>query len=235
MNGYTTLTDIQEDMVDRVRSDPFLGDVYCTHEDIADFEQEIQQSLALAGGDNRKPGAAIVWLGPSADDTMPNASFGPMDIHLRALVMEIPAINRAPGGTGLKALAIARRLVDLCKFYPPLNLGKFLRPGKPCITRATVDIAPIAYEVSFQSLEADTNLMVRVVTPSIVFGSGTCTLACATPLASMFFTLDESYPSQQTGQAYSAPFTCGSGTVVRAAAYLPDDSIPSFPNIATAP
>jgi hypothetical protein len=58
--------------------------------------------------------------------------------------------------------------------------------------------------------------------PTITLEGLTCTLACATAAAAIYYTLDgETFPSGLETEAtlYAAPFTVEPGDIVRAAAY----------------
>lgn len=235
----TTLVMLQEDIVERLKSDTELEGVAVLSERKADLEHEVAICLGIDTGSDGKAGAMIVVQQPVATDEMPNVTFGALNLEFTILVMEEPRINQDPvNGTGKSALEIARRVARILKHYRPGMLGRIFVPGSPFISPAETMVqdaggswhAPVAYAVRVSTAEADATINTKVG-PVVLDPAGgvvpqTVALASNTVGADIYYTLDGAYPSAKTGLLYSAPISVTGACTLRAAAYL-DGSIPS--------
>lgn len=96
-----------------------------------------------------------------------------------------------------------------------------LLPGTPVIRPASDPAAPVAYDVVMMTQEAISQNEVKCQTPQITAAGALVTIACGTADASVYYTLDGSYPWPGNSQAvlYSAPFTIVGQVLVRAGGY----------------
>lgn len=176
---------------------------------------------------------------PVASDEHANMTFGPLSVDWTILVMEHVAINMDAGqGTRKPALEIARRVCRVMKHYSSGGLSRLFVLSTPAIVpaqaivsgRDDVPVAPVCYSVRLTSEEADSETFTKVQAPSIsASGSvspATATLACSTSGASIYYTIDGTYPRSGNGTLYSSPITIASACMLRAAAYK-TGSIPS--------
>lgn len=219
----TSLIDLQLDIGGRLTADEGLVDIPVYDERKADIATEIEVALGTLTGKNGKMGACCVVLQPTASDEMPDAPFGPMKVNLSILVLENVLVNKGATGTGKHALTIARRIHRILKHYIPGGIAACLNPSTPTIVPVENPLADVAYEVRFETTEADPGRELKVATPAISPTSGTVprtvTITCGTSGASIYYTLDGTYPRSGNGTLYSGPVTVTQAAMLRAGAY----------------
>lgn len=221
----TSLTDLQADLVERLKSDEFFADIPVLDERKSDLASDIELALGTLTEAGGKLGICAVVLSPVANDELPDVVFGPLEVELSVLVLENVLLNTGPTGTGKAALTVARRIHRILKHYRAVGLGQALVPAKQSIIPVDNPLAPLAYEVRFATTEADREVNSKVAMPTISPDGGavpqTVSLACTTAGASIYFTLDGSYPRAGNSAAtlYVAPFELMSAGTLRAAAF----------------
>lgn len=222
----TILTDLQADIAARLRADSFFSDIAVIDERKADVVGDIAKALGVMTVTGGKLGICAVVLSPMADDEMPDAVFGPMEVVITVRVLENVLFNTGASGTGKAALTVARRIHRVLKHYHPLGLAQPLRPKNPGIIGVADALAPLAYEVQFATTEADAGRELKCTAPSISSVGEeipqTVSMASNTPGASIYYTLDGTHPAAGNTAAvlYTVPFQVATAKTVRAAAYL---------------
>lgn len=101
------LTKLQEQIADRLRSDPFFSDVQVVVENLGDVENLINQAIAEAGG------IYVLVMTPAAKVTEPNIPgpfFSQVDVVIRC--GELPQINRSELGRNKSANMLAVRVLN---------------------------------------------------------------------------------------------------------------------------
>jgi hypothetical protein len=224
----SVLTQIQDDIADRLAADDYFSDIPVMSERKADLLNEITKSLGTITKKGGKCGVCVVVLSPEANNTASGVPGGILGVTIPVRVLEDPLYNNdATTGTQKAALTIARRIALVLDSYSPEGVCQCLRLDKSNTIEPTQDVvAPIAYDVNISTVEGYKIPYTKVNTPTISPRSGTLpqtiTLACATALASIYYTTDGSYPSSINTHAtlYATPFTLSTACTLRVVAYL---------------
>jgi len=231
--GEQTIQDVQDDAYERILADPFLAEVSVHNERKGEILDQITKSLGTFNERGGKIGAAIIVLSPTASAEYPEAIDSPMSIEPTFRVLEAPIFNQGATGTKLSALVIARRLFRIFHLYTPHGLTNPFIPSRPTVVPVEDPIAPIAYEVRFQTTESSYDQVPKVFTPTIQPFGGPVPFAevwveCEMPGASVYYTLDGSHPHPDNPNSVlaSAPFSVTEPLKVRAAAFK-DGCLPS--------
>jgi hypothetical protein len=225
------LTDLQTELQGRCLSDEVLKTVPTLIEDKSDIAHDVAQALGpLNAGSTGLVGACILVRQPQGSDDFPDVWSSPLDADYTFTVIENPTINRGAGGTGQTALAIARRVHRIMKNFIPAGLAQNFTPLKPCIVPNDDFPGLPSYDVRFRTQEADTTVYLKVAMPVITLqsqggGFANVTMACATPGASIYYTLlsNAGFPSSVNGSAglyNGVPVVVQQPKIVRAAAFL---------------
>lgn len=218
----TGILDLQADMVGRALADEYLGAVPILDERRGSIVDDIQVSLGLLTAVSGKLGACIIVLSPVGKVQYPDAPWGEMEQKITFRVLENPTLNNdASTGTLKPALGLVRRLVRVFHHYIPVALSQCLvAEGYVPVEDA---LAPVAYEVTFTTVESDPATYPKVATPTIAPSGGVVpqlvTLACATAGAAMYYTLDGTHPRVGNGTLYAAPFNVNAAARLRVAAF----------------
>lgn len=173
-------------------------------------EQTVQSAIdrALAGATRKanKSGAALTVLLPEIDVEHPNVPGPKLEVIQRVRVQEIPLINLGSGGTGKTAEQICEASMEVVQFMSGVGCYSDLHPVKEFVT-PRFDLGPVTYELAWRCTVGRSEA-VRVAMPTIVVEGTTVTLACATPGAAIYWTMDDSYPWAGNGEAevYAGPF-----------------------------
>jgi hypothetical protein len=172
------------------------------------------------GGDGRI-GAGIIVEKPGFEVIAPNLPGPEGDLTLEILVLEDRITNLGPTeGTQIAADQICQIIMDALHWQQFEGFGQMF-----CDRNAMVearDFQPlIAYRLRFR-LRMPRGQTTKVAQPTISETENQITLACATPDAQIYYTLDESYPGRSNPGAllYEAPFAVVAGDIINAAAYL---------------
>ena len=181
---------------------------------------------------------AVLVLQIVADDDFPNLGFGPMTLRPAFQVIENVELNRDTNGTHKSARKVARRIRDVVKVCGMQGLVASIQTDKPCIEPVNLgeEMGKLlkGYQVNFKCFEIPDKNMSQVQTPVFrsLMPAGTSpgsssaafqvVIDCATPEATIFYTLDDSYPREGNPQAhvYADPIDVPvSGFILRACGY----------------
>lgn len=232
-------SDLQNDLVC-----PLLADEYFADISVFDYRQEeignlIEMSLGVMTEKQAKIGVCVIVPPLTVTDDYREADTKhPRRVIVRYLVLENPLFNHGANGTGKPALSICSRIHHVLKHYIFGGLAHGLVPadGEGYIRPASEvpqDVAPIAYEVSFTTLENVDQNYVQCAMPSFDYDTvtGILTLASTTPDATIYYTLDGGYPHPTnpngfTILTYTGPITIEGEVLVRAGTFK-EGHIPS--------
>ena len=225
------ITDLQEDLANRLRGDDFLYYVPVVTERTHAIQSVVDSHLAGIAAQNGKSGLACIVTQPVANVNAPNAPGANMDVIFVVKILENVVVNMAATGTTIAALTLARRVARVLHHYIPKGLGNPVVCESPSIIGVGDEQGRVCYEVHFKTSEADGTVYTKVAMPTISpadSGGGyplTITLACATAGASIYYTTDDTLPRPAVGALagngtlYTAPFALASAAPVRACAY----------------
>lgn len=136
-----------------------------------------------------------------------------------------PNLVNKDGGSGITAeelVMLVRESLRGMTFGG--TVGTVMTDGRsiePLDTSEFIDLSGIvAYRVIFKA-EVKNNSAARVTKPVINESSGTVTLTCAVGGASIYYSVDGTFPcaASVASHLYSAPFSVSSGATVRVVAY----------------
>lgn len=225
MPGETNPIDLQLDLAARLEADEYFSDLTVLTEKSGDIATEITNALGVLTAKGDKVGACVIVMSLAGNLQYADVSNSPLQLEPTIRVLEDPTINTSTNGTGKAALAIARRVIRVLHQYTPVGIASCLVGMKPTLIPVADPLAPLAYECRFQCAESDGTQYQKCsrVTFSPDGGASpqTVTLACATAGASVYYTLDSSFPSAINPAAtlYTAPINIAAAKIVRAAAY----------------
>jgi hypothetical protein len=210
---------------------------------IATFRQDkgvltsdIAIALSTLTATGTKIGTAVIVQAMLASIEMQNVPGSPLRIRPSFRILEEPLYNRdATRGSGKPALQTAKRLAELFHLFTAMGLVNPLIGEEPTIVPVQDEMAPIAYEVRFQTTEArpvprPKVSMQKINTPAgTVHPTATATFTVDPSSATVYFTTDGTYPRSGQGTAWdgSTPVPITSACTLLAAAYktgyLPSD------------
>lgn len=157
---------------------------------------------------------------------------GPVcELVIKAWVLENPMLNAGPNGSGMTAEECAVLILQLGHLFR-LNAYTLLYADREAMKELEIDEndfphAGLGYVVSLTAT-LPLNVIEKVSEPAVNVSGGQVTVTCATSGAQIWLTLDGSFPHARETFAmpYAAAFTAPpSGTMIRAAAYLPGSDL----------
>lgn len=219
------LTNSQEDSYRRILAHAALVTVAVVKEERGVTATEVQKILSARTARGGKVGLCIfvqrpIFV-PGADDA---SMLG--QVVQAFTVLEHPTLNAGDLGTGLSAEEVALELLQLFQGTP---IGANSRqawsayPGGSVVPDDSFD-GFNGYETRMQSfigIPRDERCGLPLISPDEGAGTQTVTLSTATAGASIYYTLDGTYPysGNATAVLYSAPFVPGAGKRLRCAAF----------------
>lgn len=224
----SALRDFQEDLRWPLLADEFFTDLGVIDWRSAELETEVARHLTVVTEKNSKCGAGVIVMPLRATDDLPDASAAhPLFCLVTFLVLEVPEINRGDSGTKKSALEIAERIRQVMKHRILGGFATPLAPDDPTIEAVEDPIAPVALEVRFRSRVGVDQAMYKVANPVFDYDTvtGILTITCDTPDATIYYTLDGSYPYTSAANpnasavAYSAPIQMEGEWFIRAAGF----------------
>lgn len=240
LSEYHRFTQLQQDAVHRLASDPITGQVPVILQKTGDIEQQVLEALGvLHSNESGRSGACIIVMLPDFEVTNPNASGVDGEMVLTARCLDMPLINDGDHGIKIDGLALdcgvlALRALRVLGHWLDHGVAKVVQPKGAAIQPYTRD-ADKGLRGFDATVRAPSGVSGgdKVPTPTIAGDSSSVTLACSEPGASIYYTTDGGYPGSGNAAAtlYSAPFSCDAGTLVRAAAQT-TAGVPSDPQFA---
>jgi hypothetical protein len=224
MNERSLIT-LQEDLAGCVASDAYFSTITILTDRKDGLLERIQNSLAVVTEKGGKVGACVLVMQFIGKDKLPGASAVALGIQVVFRVLEDPVLNMGPQGTCKEAESICKRLLVTMKAYQAAGLCKPLTPEDPCIVPVQDDLAPVAFEVRFTTLEDCPNNEPRAAAPVITPSTGavpkTITLTCATSAAEIWYTTDGSHPYSDNAAAskYTDPIVIIQACTLRTRAF----------------
>lgn len=218
MSLDTFLTDLQADIVGRLKADEELGQYVILSERHGDIDADINQALGLVSSATGKVGLCLIvmqMVGSAESSDYPVPVLRPMIV---TRILENPALNTS----GPRALDLALRVALVLHHYQPHALVSALTPETPLIVPAADPAGSVAYEVQLSCYQERANLGGKVPTPAVSAASGPIvTITCADGAAAIWYTLDGSHPWSGNANAthYTTPFSAPASFSLRACAF----------------
>ena len=221
---------LQNELRDRLLADPYFADITVLSEREGNISYIIAKGLKLLTKKDDKIGVAVIVGLFSADvnnDNVPGPHFD--DGATLATVFENPLLNSGAAGTGKAAVDIAVRAAQILHHYYPAGIGQtLLVTGKPAVD-PVLDLPPgiVGYSVRV-AIALDSIVLGKVGQCTISPAGGAVpqevTLTCETAAASIYYTLDYSYPYAGNTNAtlYTVPFTISAAAMLRVVAHKTD-------------
>ncbi|HRQ87213.1 MAG TPA: chitobiase/beta-hexosaminidase C-terminal domain-containing protein [Bacteroidia bacterium] len=214
------LLQAKTDVYHRLLGDDFLSNVPILIDDERDLDN--REAVARGAGNSRngKTGACIVVATLASDRLSTGETPTPvMDLAVVIECLEDVLVNAGPDGTGINAGELVARCVQLLHLshFDDRFTGLRFDDRGGLAELLTNDAGLRGYAVRFVAGFAVAPTCAPV---SATFDAGLCSLACATPDASIYYTMDGSYPGSGNPEAdlYLDPFPVSPGGEVRAAA-----------------
>ncbi len=236
MDATDILDRLPYELAARLECDPFFVDIPVIVAEAGNIRLEMERKQAAITEKNNKRGVAVIVLQLVADDYSKNLQFGPMIIYPAFQVVENVELNHDDFGTGKSHRKVARKIRDIIKNGNLMGLVQDMKAGKPCIE--PTDLTELGEllkgcQVNFECLEVSTEQQTQVQMPIFTGittnGVPQVLLTSATAGASIWYTIDDSYPNNgtadtfpgSTAQLYNGAINIpAGGFTVRAGAYM---------------
>lgn len=188
--------------------------------------EEVVRKQGVLAGRGGKVGTCVIVEMPKVRVDSPNVPGPSTEPNMSFLVYEQPEINAGSTGSGISAEQLAIDCLQLFHQFIPYGITQVLIPETEAILPDYTFKNLVGYRVGFTTRVALKHRP-KVGLPTISPKSGAAplelTLVCPTSGASIFYSLDNSYPSSAgvaggTSFLYSAPFTLAEAGTVRVAA-----------------
>lgn len=215
----SVMANIRQELIDELEALEFFETINLIPEDKQDVDGEIMKSLGPVLEKGGKSGACVIFLTATAK-VSGRGEFGPVleDILIVARAIENPVINRSANGTGKTYEEIAEKVAAYAVGFTPLSATGPLSAVNPGIQIGSDPTYP-SKDV-FLSCGGALNVpRAKLAAVTYENNGGEVTLACATPGAAIFYTVDGKNP-RPAHTLYAGPFTPGPGITVKARAWL---------------
>lgn len=201
-----------DDLVARCKANPYFEDIPVMARDDGDIENDQAAALGVITptGENSKQGACVLILQPEyVDDQFKGLQDGPMRMNWRALCLENRIVNAstATGGTGKRALAIARHFRRVVRNYRSGGLTMAftfdgIREWNGVIIKdkeGGEEVELVCWVCEFHGFEADFVASRKCAAVRLSPGSGaapqTVTPSGGESGGTFYYSLDNTYPS----------------------------------------
>jgi hypothetical protein len=208
------LTSIQQEIADRLLSDPFFATIPVLVEAPRDLTYDLQAGVAAAG----TYGVVLVPQATVTSPTAPGPIFDPVEIAVRFR-------ENSPVTTGPHALEVAETALALLHLYRPSTINEVLSAAPLALVRVN-EPNVVTYEVRVRTQAGASFAVPQLATPGISSAGSaspqTVTLSSATAGAAMFYTLDGSQPAPRgpTSLLYTEPLAVSAPSLLRTRAWL---------------
>lgn len=232
-----------DDLKGLLDSDSYFANIPVIVEDIGDAVTEVEAATGIGTPKEGQTtfGTCVLIRQPSSPgkDRYPGMQHGPMDLEWTIIALENRLINKdtVNGGTGKRALTIARRIARLWKPYKAGGLttvfsGITITPANvPIVNEASgQEEFLIGYAVRALGVEGDLTTYNRcapvIISPTSGAAPQTVTLTCATSGASIYYTFDANLSHPWSGNdaatLYTTPISITTAGTLRARAFKTD-------------
>lgn len=176
------------------------------------IEEEIKKALSGLEAKNGKCGIAVVVMLPDVEGESVNSAAPAMRLVAKMRVIENRLVNEGSTGTGITSSLLCSHLLQV------LNRRSFRGRSAlyPDLKRMIVEV-PLPDGESCHELTLIQNVtpdaLPKVATPTVTQESAAIVLGCTTAGASLYYTLDGSFPGSGNAAAalYAAPITLEPG------------------------
>lgn len=206
---------IHNDVAGYLAADAYFADVPVLNIAKGVTASDIEQALGAFNEKSGKAGAAVLVFMPTARAPKPNNAGPALDLQLEVRVFEMPIVNRATGGTGKTAEAIAARVMQLLHHWSP---GAGAIVSEPAAMQPVMQDDTVAYSLFF-GVPCQLAPLERARPVTFSLGNDELQLQCATNGASIYYTTDGTMPTPDATQYTDAIAAPESGTTVRAIAF----------------
>jgi len=223
----SALEQLQKDLAERLEAEDFFSDigvyVFRPRENLeaTEIQGKIDESLNCLVLKNGKGGAAVFVLMPLADAPDANVPGPRLEISVTIRIQEIPLLNMGADGTQKSAEDIGLEVLQAIHHFIPHGISQMLIADKDALTPSLEFPPKITYDAKFATFHALPR-PAKVATPEIN-GSipSAVVITCATAAATIYYTLDGSYPRNGNPAAvlYSVPFAVVAPVTIRAGAF----------------
>ncbi len=184
--------------------------------------QKIESALNTLTPKSGKKGAALLVKMPTAEMPAPDADSPLFECSVSVSCHENPAVNMGALGTQKSVEDIALTVIASLHGLSLSNGMQQLYAQRDCYTPLDDNSLPGQWVIETKvATRFRFSRGAQVPVPSIAGTPAAVSLSGA-PGASIYYTADGSYPSAQNADAalYAGPFAVGSGSLVRAGAYM---------------
>lgn len=212
----------KEDIFQRLLADEGLADIPIIKEDEHTLDAQIDTMIKTMKKRTNKRGAVIA-VGASAVTGLDSQETPQplMEMAVAITVVESVRQNASATGTGWNAGEITARISQVLHMthIDGLATGLRLSDSTP-IVELDMPENTRGFRVVFQANSACFDIIANVAPVVISIVTGTATLTCSTAGATIYYTLDDTYPGSGNSAAvvYSAPVAVGSDVAIRASA-----------------
>mgnify|MGYP006921302995 CR=1 FL=1 len=212
----TFLTDVQREIVDRLKADEEVGLYEVIGEERGDITADVNQALGLVSSAAGRVGLCAVVMQMVGDAESTDFPVPVLRLQPTIRVLEHPALN----SSGPRALDLALRIGRVLFQYQPHGIVSPLSAATPFILPVQDPFAPVAYDVQFETYQQRATIGTKIPLPTIT-AAATVSIACADGAAVIRYTIDGTHPWSGNPAAilYAAPFAAASGVTVRACAF----------------
>jgi hypothetical protein len=223
----TLLLDVQTDVKARLDNDAFFSDVKVLLKRDGLTERMLEEKLGPDANDKAgKTGACVVIHLPEIAEHEGETPGPVVIVELPIQVIEAPEMNNGSVGTGKTCEQIALHVMNLLHRYTDHNHGWTMQPSPRPVQAhdpQRPDWISAVVRMRFHSALTRTD---RCGLPLASNLGGSIGLTTGTPGASIWYTLDGTYPGPVNGTLYAGAINPGAATVLRAVTYK-DGFIPS--------
>lgn len=215
-----SLLQFQQDVTARLQSDSYFVDipVFLIREKRLESEINLAVNFMSPVGSGTKRGVGVLVLMPTASDPKENVPGPFLEMAIIVRVHENPTVNMADQGIQKSAEEVALQVLSVLHHFQPVGVCGALFASRNALVPSLAFEPLVTYDVKVQALFPQANPS-RAAMPTITNNANTITLATGTAGASIYYSLDASFPWSGSGLLYTVPFVIVPPKTVRAAAY----------------
>lgn len=179
----------------------------------AQIEEQIKSALAGLEKKNGKAGLAVVVMLPDVEGESVNSAAPAMKLIAKVRIIENRMTNEGAEGTGVTSSKLSTHVLQVLNRRSFRGRNALYPDLKRMINEAPLPNDERCHEVTLiQTVSPE--MLGKVTAPTISEDGGQIALACVTAGASIYYTLDGSFPGSGNASAilYEAPFSLEPGT-----------------------